>query len=158
MSRLAALFERSRAEKRVPLMPFLTVGYPDMETSIAIMKAMVAGGAEGIEVGIPFSDPLADGPAVQRSTHQALLNGTKPHDAIDAVRRLRADGVAVPLILMGYCNLPRLGRGIIYLGRGRSRRRRADHRRSAAGRVGRDAGDLPEARARPHLPGSADLG
>jgi tryptophan synthase alpha chain len=65
---------------------------------------MVDAGADGIEIGIPFSDPLADGPTVQKSSYVALRNGTTPADAFDMVRRLRADGVAVPLILMGYSN------------------------------------------------------
>ena len=104
MSRLAALFERTRAEGRIALMPFMTVGYPDFETSIALVKAMVEAGADGIEIGVPFSDPLADGPTVQKSSYIALQNGTTPHHAFDMVRRLRADGVAVPLILMGYSN------------------------------------------------------
>lgn len=104
MSRLAPMFARARAEGRVAFLPFATVGYPSLDDSLDIIKAMIAGGADGIELGIPFSDPLADGPTIQRATHAALLNGTHPHDAIDVVRRLRAGGVAVPLILMGYSN------------------------------------------------------
>lgn len=102
--RLAETFARLRAEGRVGVMPFLTVGYPDFETSLAIAKAMVEGGADGLELGIAFSDPLADGPAVQRASYQALRQGVRPPDAIEMVRRLRADGVSVPLILMGYAN------------------------------------------------------
>jgi tryptophan synthase alpha chain len=104
MSRIAATFERARAEKRVAFLPFLTVGYPDFETSVAIVKAMVEAGADGIELGIPFSDPLADGPTIQKASYQALQGGTQPRHAIDMVGRLREAGVAVPLILMGYCN------------------------------------------------------
>ena len=104
VSRLAEAFARARAEGRIALMPFMTVGYPDLETSIALVKAMVEGGADAIELGIPFSDPLADGPTIQRASYQALQGGTHPSHALDVVRRLRADGVAVPLILMGYCN------------------------------------------------------
>jgi tryptophan synthase alpha chain len=102
--RLAEMFERARAEGRVAFMPFMTVGYPDMETSIELVKAMVAGGADAVELGVPFSDPLADGPTIQRASYQALQQGTTPHDAIDMVASLRRAGVAVPLILMGYCN------------------------------------------------------
>lgn len=104
MSRLAALFERVRAEGRVALMPFMTVGYPDLETSEQLVRAMVDGGAEGIELGIPFSDPLADGLTIQKASYQALRQGTHPRHAIDMVKRLRAGGVAVPLMLMGYLN------------------------------------------------------
>jgi tryptophan synthase alpha chain len=103
-SRISGAFARARADKRVAFFPFMTVGYPDLDTSIALVQAMVEGGADGIELGIPFSDPLADGPTIQRSSYAALQNGTTPADAIDAVRRLRAAGVAVPLILMGYSN------------------------------------------------------
>jgi tryptophan synthase alpha chain len=104
MSRIGATFARSRAEGRVALFPFMTVGYPDYETSIALVRAMVDAGADGIELGIPFSDPLADGPTIQRASEAALAAGTTPSMAIDAVRELRAAGVEVPLILMGYCN------------------------------------------------------
>jgi len=104
MSRIAEMFAGARAEGRVAFMPFATTGYPDLETSVAIVNAMVEGGADAIELGVPFSDPLADGPSVQRASQASLEAGTKPGDAIDVVRRLRADGVAVPLILMGYFN------------------------------------------------------
>ena len=104
MTRLSEMFARARAEGRLALMPFMTVGYPDLDTSFELMRAMVEAGADAIEVGIPFSDPLAEGPTIQRSSHAALLGGTKPADAIDIVARLRKAGVAVPLILMGYFN------------------------------------------------------
>ena len=104
MSRIAAAFARSRAEGRVAFWPFMTVGFPDLEASFEVIKAMVDAGADGIELGIPFSDPLADGPSIQRASHRALEAGTTPRDVIDIVRRLREAGVAVPLILMGYSN------------------------------------------------------
>jgi tryptophan synthase alpha chain len=77
MSRLSEMFARARAEGRVALMPFATVGYPDFETSIEIVKAMVAAGADAIELGIPFSDPLADDPTIQKASYAALQG----HDA-----------------------------------------------------------------------------
>jgi tryptophan synthase alpha chain len=104
MSRLAELFARTRAEGRVAFMPFMTVGYPDLETSIQLVKAMVEAGADAIELGVPFSDPLADGPTIQKASYRALQQGTTPRHAIDMVASLRRAGVAVPLILMGYCN------------------------------------------------------
>ncbi len=104
MSRLSEMFARAKADGRLAFMPFATVGFPDFETSLDVMRAMVAGGADAIELGIPFSDPLADGPTIQRASTAALASGTKPADALEAVRRLRQAGVAVPLILMGYCN------------------------------------------------------
>ncbi len=104
MSRLNATFAQARAEGRVALMPFMTVGYPDFETSLELVRAMVAAGADAIELGIPFSDPLADGPTIQHASYRALEAGTTPAMAIDAVGRLRRAGVEVPIILMGYCN------------------------------------------------------
>jgi tryptophan synthase alpha chain len=104
MSRIGEMFARTRAEKRGAFMPFLTVGFPSVDETVALAQAMVAGGADGLELGIPFSDPLADGPAIQRSSYAALQAGTKPRDAVDVVDRLRKAGVAVPLILMGYFN------------------------------------------------------
>ena len=104
MSRLSETFARARAERRVALLPFMTVGYPDLETSFELMHAMIEAGADGLELGIPFSDPLADGPTIQKASYQALQGGAKPRDAIDIVARLRKAGVAAPLILMGYFN------------------------------------------------------
>jgi len=104
LTRLEAMFARSRGEGRIALMPFMTVGYPDLPTSIELVKAMVAAGADGIELGIPFSDPLADGPTIQKASYQALQGGTRPSDAVDTVAALRRAGVEVPLILMGYWN------------------------------------------------------
>lgn len=104
MSRLREMFARTRAEGRLAFMPFVTVGYPDLTTSIELVKAMVAAGADAVELGVPFSDPLADGPTIQKASYKALQGGTVPSDAIDMVVTLRSAGVAVPLILMGYCN------------------------------------------------------
>ena len=104
MSRLSEMFARAKADGRLAFMPFATVGFPDFETSLDVMRAMVDGGADAIELGIPFSDPLADGPTIQRASTAALAGGTTPPDALEAVRRLRQAGDAVPLILMGYCN------------------------------------------------------
>src|SRR5436853_2649700 len=104
MSRIAAALARCRGEGRTALMPFMTIGYPDFESSIALVEAMAAAGADGMELGIPFSDPLADGPTIQKASYKSLQNGTTYANVVDAVRRLRKRGVEVPLILMGYCN------------------------------------------------------
>jgi tryptophan synthase alpha chain len=104
VSRIPAAFARARAEGRIAFLPFIPVGYPDFETSLRLVRAMADAGADGFELGVPFSDPLADGPTIQRANEAALAGGATPAMAIDAVRRLRADGVEVPLILMGYCN------------------------------------------------------
>lgn len=104
MSRIAETFARCKAENRTALMPFLTVGYPDLETSEQILMSMVEAGADLLEIGIPFSDPLADGVTVQRTSQVSLENGTRLRDCIELVRRARERGATVPMMLMGYFN------------------------------------------------------
>ena len=103
-SRIAATFLRLGAENRAAIMPFVTAGYPDLETSEALIEALVAAGADLIEIGVPFSDPIADGPTVQVASQKALENGTTLGDCFDLVRRVRARGITIPLLLMGYVN------------------------------------------------------
>jgi len=90
--------------KHPALMPYLTLGYPDPETSLDCVVASVEAGADIIELGVPFSDPLADGPAIQRSTQIALENGMTLKKCLGMTAELRRRGVAVPLLLMGYYN------------------------------------------------------
>lgn len=97
-------FAHAKAEHRATFMPFLTVGYPDLATSIDVIEEMVRAGADMVEVGMPFSDPLSEGPTIQYSSQVALENGIRPSDCIEAVRTLRGRGVKVPLMLMGYFN------------------------------------------------------
>jgi len=104
-------FARSKAEGRATFMPFFTIGYPDLPTSIRVIRALVAAGADAIEIGMPFSDPLADGPTIQHASQIALNNGTRIRDCVEAVRTLRAEGVTVPLVMMGYYN-PLLAYGL----------------------------------------------
>lgn len=85
-------------------MPFVTAGYPTLDASLETILAMVAGGADLIEIGTPFSDPLADGATVQRTSQVSLANGTTLRDCIELARRARERGVEVPLVLMGYYN------------------------------------------------------
>ncbi len=82
---------------------YLTTGYPDLDASLDLARAALAGGAEMLEIGVPFSDPLADGPTIQASSHRALENGVTLADCLELVRNLRADSDAV-LLLMGYAN------------------------------------------------------
>lgn len=104
-SRIADAFARCKAEGRVALIPFVTGGYPDMATAERILVALAEAGADLIEIGVPFSDPLADGTTVQRTSQVALSQGTRLVDCIDLARRLRENhGVTVPLVLMGYYN------------------------------------------------------
>lgn len=86
------------------LVPFITVGFPDLETSEAIAEGILNSGADMLELGIPFSDPVADGPTVQMTSFKALENGTNLQDGLDTVRNLRGKGIESPLIFMGYLN------------------------------------------------------
>jgi tryptophan synthase alpha chain len=104
MSRIAGMFERLRANGRVGVGMFLTAGYPTLPESIDLLEALAAGGADFLEVGIPFSDPLAEGPTIQRSSHVAVEAGVSPADALAVVRQLRKRGVDAPILLMGYVN------------------------------------------------------
>ena len=89
---------------RAAFMPYFTIGYPDYETSLNVVEACVEAGADLMELGVPFSDPLADGPTIQHSTQVALENGITVKHCLDAVAELRARAVNIPLILMGYIN------------------------------------------------------
>jgi tryptophan synthase alpha chain len=101
-TRIAAAFEKTRAENRAALMPFLTVGYPTLDASKELLLAVVEGGADLIEIGIPFSDPLADGATVQRTSQVALDNGATLASGFELAAFARANGVDIPLIFMGY--------------------------------------------------------
>ena len=92
-------------------MPYFPVGYPDLETSIDVIEALAKNGADLIEVGLSFSDPLADGPVIQHATQIALENGITVKKSLQAVAELRRRGVGIPLILMGYYN-PMLAYGL----------------------------------------------
>jgi tryptophan synthase alpha chain len=104
MSRIAATFARLRAEGRVAVMPYLTVGFPERDSTLALVPALEAAGASLFELGVPFSDPLADGATIQRATQRALANGITLGDCLATVRALRERGVEAPLLLMGYYN------------------------------------------------------
>jgi tryptophan synthase alpha chain len=89
---------------RAALMPYFTIGYPDYQTSLDVIEACVAAGADLMELGMPFSDPLADGPTIQHSTQVALENGITMARCLEAVAELRSRDITIPLILMGYIN------------------------------------------------------
>ena len=103
-NRIAETFARLKAEARTGLIAYLTVGYPDLAATPQLVRAAVAGGASIIELGIPFSDPLADGATHQRASAEALSHGTTLADCLAVARAVRAEGVETPLILMGYYN------------------------------------------------------
>ena len=92
-------------------MPYFPLGYPDLDTSIDVIEALAKNGADLIEVGLSFSDPLADGPMIQHATQIALENGITVKKSLEAVRELRSRGVDIPLVLMGYYN-PMLAYGL----------------------------------------------
>ena len=92
-------------------MPYFPLGYPDLETSIDVIEAIAKCGADLIEVGLSFSDPLADGPVIQQATQIALEKGITIKKSLQAVKELRSRGVDIPLVLMGYYN-PMLAYGL----------------------------------------------
>ena len=100
-----------KAEGRTGFVAFLTVGYPDAESTPGLARALVDGGADIIELGIPFSDPLAEGPTIQAASFHALQNGVTVGTCLDVVRTLREDGFEAPLVFMGYYN-PILSYGV----------------------------------------------
>lgn len=100
------------AFKNKPIfMPYYPVGYPDLETSLAVFEALAKNGADLIEIGLSFSDPLADGPLIQKATQTALEKGITMQKSLQAVAELRRRGVTIPLVLMGYIN-PMLAYGL----------------------------------------------
>ena len=103
-SRLATAFAQAQAENRAALITFATVGYPTPADTIHVVRALLAGGSDVVELGIPFSDPLADGATIQHASQTALEQGTTLGMALNLVRELRAEGVETPLVFMGYYN------------------------------------------------------
>lgn len=101
--RIAAAFTQAHERHTAAFMPYFTIGYPDVETSLDIIEA-IAPHADLLELGVPFSDPLADGPTIQRSTQTALENGTTVKKCVAALKSLRAKGIETPVMLMGYYN------------------------------------------------------
>lgn len=104
MSRIAARFAALKAEGRGALIPFLEAYDPDPATSMAILRGMPGAGADLIEIGVPFTDPMADGPTVQRAGQRGLKAGATLAGALAMVRDFRAEDAATPVVLMGYYN------------------------------------------------------
>jgi tryptophan synthase alpha chain len=104
MTRIAALFARLAGQGRKALVPFITAGDPSREATVPVMHALVAAGADLIELGVPFSDPMADGPVIQRSSERALLRGVGTADVFEFVREFRRTDASTPVVLMGYLN------------------------------------------------------
>ncbi|MBC8211690.1 MAG: tryptophan synthase subunit alpha [Gammaproteobacteria bacterium] len=104
MSRLKTLFDALRQKKIKALIPFITAGDPQPDFTVTLMHAMVTAGASIIELGVPFSDPMADGPVIQAADERALLHHVSLLDVIEMVKQFRRDDVQTPVVLMGYLN------------------------------------------------------
>jgi len=104
MSRIQATFGKLQAQNRKALIPFVTAGDPNPAMTVPIMHALVAAGADIVELGVPFSDPMADGPTIQRSSERALKHGTSLTQVLGIVKDFRSTNSATPVVLMGYAN------------------------------------------------------
>lgn len=112
MSRIAATFEKLRGggQPRAALIPFITAGDPAPAQTVPIMHALVRAGADVIELGVPFSDPMADGPVIQHSSERALKHGVSLRDVLGTVAEFRRTDKTTPVVLMGYANpIERMG-------------------------------------------------
>ena len=103
MSRIEETFARLRAERRTGLVTYVTAGDPDLAVTADVLKTLDRAGADVLEVGVPFSDPLADGPVIQRATERALAAGTTLAGVLDTVASVRAD-IAAPIVAFSYAN------------------------------------------------------
>ncbi len=104
MNRIDAKFAELKQARRVALMPYLPLGYPTIDLSVELICAIANAGADILELGVPFSDPLADGPVIQRATQVALQNGMTLGNCLRMVSQARRAGITIPLVLMGYYN------------------------------------------------------
>ncbi len=104
MSRIATTFGQLATQGRQALIPFITAGDPSTAVTVELMHALVRGGADIIELGVPFSDPMADGPVIQRASERALKHGVGLADVLQCVREFRASNSLTPVVLMGYAN------------------------------------------------------
>ena len=110
MSRIQACLAALAAQNKKGLIPFITAGDPDPELTLPLMHALVEGGADIIELGVPFSDPMADGPVIQRASERALLKGVGLRDVLSMVKQFRSTNQSTPVVLMGYANpIERMG-------------------------------------------------
>lgn len=104
MSRISGYFENLGSQGRKALIPFITAGDPNPSVTVPTMHAMVEAGADIIELGVPFSDPMADGPVIQHASERALLHHVGMHNVLDMVREFRLRNAETPVVLMGYLN------------------------------------------------------
>jgi tryptophan synthase alpha chain len=104
LCRIAATFSKLKAEGRKALIPYVTAGFPFADVTPELMHAFVAGGADVIELGVPFSDPSADGPVIQKAGEKAMAAGVGMVQVLDMVRAFRTSDATTPVVLMGYAN------------------------------------------------------
>lgn len=104
MSRIGQTFDQLKSQGRRALIPFITAGDPEPLATVSLMHALVAGGADIVELGVPFSDPMADGPTIQRSSERALKHGVGLKDVLAMVAEFRQANASTPVVLMGYAN------------------------------------------------------
>lgn len=104
MSRIQTVFEQLKNQQRKALIPFITAGDPNPQQTVPMMHALVEGGADMIELGVPFSDPMADGPTIQRASERALVHNIGLRDVLNMVAEFRQQNANTPVVLMGYGN------------------------------------------------------
>jgi tryptophan synthase alpha chain len=104
VSRIKAVFDQLKQQQRKALIPFVTAGDPNPERTVPMMHALVQGGADMIELGVPFSDPMADGPTIQRASERALVHKVSLRNVLDMVAEFRKTNTSTPVVLMGYGN------------------------------------------------------
>jgi tryptophan synthase alpha chain len=104
MSRIAGRFQTLRSQARTALIPYITAGDPRPEVTVPLMHALVQAGADVLELGVPFSDPMADGPTIQAACERALAHHVSLHTVLDMVREFRLQDADTPVVLMGYLN------------------------------------------------------
>ena len=104
MSRISTTFAALQAKNKKALIPFITAGDPDRAATVPLMHTLVSSGANIIELGVPFSDPMADGPVIQRASERALAQGISLRAVIDIVAQFRSTDASTPIVLMGYAN------------------------------------------------------
>ncbi|MBF0264508.1 MAG: tryptophan synthase subunit alpha [Gammaproteobacteria bacterium] len=104
MSRISSVFESLKNNNQKALIPYITAGDPNLDITVPLMHEMVKAGANIIELGIPFSDPMADGPVIQKASERALVHNTSLMDVFNLVKQFREDDKDTPIILMGYLN------------------------------------------------------
>ncbi|MDH3561621.1 MAG: tryptophan synthase subunit alpha, partial [Gammaproteobacteria bacterium] len=104
MSRIEVRFRELGEQRRKALIPYVTAGDPQPDVTVPLLHALVEAGADLLEIGVPFSDPMADGPVIQAACERALVHHVSLHDVLDMVREFRTSDKDTPVILMGYLN------------------------------------------------------